>query len=64
MYTKNRSLDILAGLFVSNIVFACGRVKEGMKGGVEKVMEGADMHTEAKKKVIKKKKCCKGSKIS
>ena len=56
MYTKNRSLDILVGLFVSNIVFACGRVKEGMKNGVEKVMEGAaHMHTEAKEKGDKKK---------
>ena len=56
MYTKNRSLDILVGLFVSNIVFACGRVKEGMKGGVEKVMEELLICTQKqKRKVIKKK---------
>ena len=30
-YTKNLSLSILAALFVSNIVFGCGRVKEGME---------------------------------
>ena len=29
-YTKNRTLDIFAGLFVANILFGCGRVKEGM----------------------------------
>ena len=31
-YTKNRTLDIFAGLFVANILFGCGRVKEGMDG--------------------------------
>ena len=30
-YTKNRTLDIFAGLFVANILFGCGRVKEGME---------------------------------
>ena len=30
-YTKNMSLAILAALFVSNIVFGCGRVKEGVE---------------------------------
>ncbi len=30
-YTKNMSLAILAALFVSNIVFGCGRVKEGLE---------------------------------
>ena len=29
MFTNNRSLDILCGLFVANVVFGCGRVKEG-----------------------------------
>jgi len=32
MFTKNRSLDILCGLFVANVVFGCGRVKEGFEG--------------------------------
>jgi len=32
MFTKNRSLDILCGLFVANVVFGCGRVKEGYEG--------------------------------
>jgi len=31
MFTKNRSLDILCGLFVANVVFGCGRVKEGFE---------------------------------
>jgi hypothetical protein len=36
MFTKNRSLDILCGLFVANVVFGCGRVKEGFEGVDEK----------------------------
>lgn len=40
-FTKNRALDIFAGLFVSNVLFGCGRVREGMKSGTEKVREGA-----------------------
>jgi len=27
-FTKNRGLDILIGLFVANVLFGCGRVKE------------------------------------
>ena len=38
-YCNNKSLSILAALFVANFVFGCGRVKEGMedmmKSGVE-----------------------------
>ena len=48
-YCKNVSVAILAGLFVANFVFGCGRVKEGfedaMKGPVEKmadIVEAAD----------------------
>ena len=40
-FTKNRALDIFIGLFASNVLFGCGRVREGMKGGAEKVREGA-----------------------
>ena len=32
-YTKNQSLDILIGLFVANVVFGCGRVREGFEEG-------------------------------
>ena len=62
MYTKNRSLDILIGLFVSNIVFGCGRVKEGMENPVKKIEKvAADVMTEAKHKESKKK-CSPGDK--
>jgi hypothetical protein len=30
--TKNRTLDIFLALFVANIVFGCGRIKEGYEG--------------------------------
>jgi len=47
-YCKNVSVAILAGLFVANFVFGCGRVKEGfedaMKGPIEKM---ADIAIEA-----------------
>ena len=55
MYTKNRSLDILIGLFVSNIVFGCGRVKEGMENPEKKIEKvAADIMTEARDKESKK----------
>jgi hypothetical protein len=55
MYTKNRPLDILIGLFVSNIVFGCGRVKEGMENPEKKIEKvAADIMTEAKEKESKK----------
>lgn len=34
-FTKNRSVDILAGLFVANVVFGCGRIKEGMTHNID-----------------------------
>ena len=44
-YCKNVSVAILAGLFVANFVFGCGRVKEGfedaMKGPVEHMADAA-----------------------
>ena len=39
-FTKNRTVDIFIGLFVSNILFGCGRLKEGMGG----TMETASIH--------------------
>ena len=30
-YTKNQSVDLLVGLFVANVVFGCGRIKEGFQ---------------------------------
>lgn len=40
-FTKNRALDIFIGLFASNVLFGCGRVKEGFDNGTEKVRKGA-----------------------
>ena len=31
-FTKNRTVDIFIGLFVSNVLFGCGRLKEGLDG--------------------------------
>ena len=39
-FTKNRTADIFIGLFVANILFGCGRLREGMKGATGK-MEAA-----------------------
>ena len=49
-YTKNQSVDILVGLFVANVVFGCGRVKEGYEGLENKVKKAAsEAATEEKK---------------
>ena len=53
MFTNNRSLDILCGLFVANVVFGCGRVKEGMESGHEK-MKKAKAAVETEKRHCKK----------
>ena len=37
-FTKNRTVDIFIGLFVSNILFGCGRLREGLKN-VPKTLE-------------------------
>ena len=48
-FTKNRTADIFIGLFVSNILFGCGRLKEGFKEGADKAGEAAAiLHGEAK----------------
>lgn len=48
-FTKNRTADIFIGLFVANILFGCGRLREGFEG-VDKTLEkaAADAHTKAK----------------
>ena len=38
-FTKNRTVDIFIGLFVSNILFGCGRLREGLKNGAEKSLD-------------------------
>jgi len=40
-YTKNQSLDILIGLFVANVVFGCGRVREGFEDSIEALKKAA-----------------------
>lgn len=42
-YVKNNTLAILAGLFVSNFVFSCNKMKESF---VETMTEGADEEEE------------------
>jgi len=44
--TKNRAIDIFAGLFVSNVLFGCGRIKEGFHDKAE----NANMSIEDAKK--------------
>ena len=43
-FTKNRTADIFIGLFVANILFGCGRLREGFKEG--------NTNNEKKKKLI------------
>ena len=40
-FTKNRTADIFIGLFVANILFGCGRLREGMEHGPKKVADDA-----------------------
>ena len=54
-FTKNRAVDILAGLFIANILFGCGRVKEGFKEDHQKLSEiSASQMTAAKCKKLGK----------
>ena len=38
-FTKNRALDIFIGLFIANVLFGCGRVKEGFQSDADKLKE-------------------------
>lgn len=54
-FTKNRAVDILAGLFIANILFGCGRVKEGFEEAHTKDSDklkkvAAALHTKGKSK--------------
>ena len=33
-FTNNRALDIFIGLFVANVLFGCGRIKDNVKEGM------------------------------
>jgi len=58
-YTKNQSLDILIGLFVANVVFGCGRVREGFGEKSADALKNiaAQEHLRAKKKKVDAHKC-------
>lgn len=57
-FTKNRALDIFIGLFIANVLFGCGRVKEGFQTDAEKLKEVmANQATKAKAEGMKLKKC-------
>jgi len=52
-FTKNRTADIFIGLFVANILFGCGRLREGMDNHdasklAEKAKVAADQHKKEK----------------
>jgi len=34
-FTKNRTADIFIGLFVANILFGCGRLREGLENSMD-----------------------------
>ena len=55
-FTKNRTVDIFIGLFASNVLFGCGRIKEGLENQDASVLAGkaAAAATDEKKK---KEKC-------
>jgi len=40
-FTKNRALDIFVGLFVSNVLFGCGRIKDSVKEGFKESVDTA-----------------------
>ena len=48
-FTQNRTADIFIGLFVANILFGCGRLREGMGGATGKMEKvAADLVAEGK----------------
>jgi len=51
-FTKNPTVDIFIGLFVSNILFGCGRIKEGFEGFEDKLKNLANDADAAKKKCV------------
>ena len=54
-YAKNDTVAILAGIFVSNFIFGCNRVKEGFK---ESMGGAVGLVDKAMKKLEKEKKAC------
>lgn len=63
-FTKNRTADIFIGLFVANILFGCGRLREGMKDTGAKAAEATTVAAgEAVKKAQHTAKCSEGQKM-
>ena len=61
-WTKNRTLDILAGLFVANVLFGCGRIKEGFREGAEQLEDAAAKLQQGAKEAGKQASClCEGT---
>jgi len=58
-FTDNRTVDIFIGLFVSNILFGCGRLREGFEGFGDKVTKLAN---EGTKKAADSSTCAEGEK--
>ena len=57
-FTKNRALDIFIGLFIANVLFGCGRVKEGFESDENKLKKvHASQATKAKEEGVKANKC-------
>ena len=40
-FTQNRTVDIFIGLFASNVLFGCGRIKEGLENAEATLGRGA-----------------------
>jgi hypothetical protein len=58
-FTHNRTVDIFIGLFVSNILFGCGRLKEGFEGLANKADKLGIAASQKKKEEDEKSKSCK-----
>ena len=52
-YCKNMTVALLAGLFVSNFVFGCNRVKEGFKEARAPVKKANKLLKKAEKKALR-----------
>jgi hypothetical protein len=54
-YSKLPSLSIFGGLFISNVIFGCGKVKEGMTAKPTNELESAQQSALEMDKEIKRK---------
>ena len=56
-FTKNRTLDIFVGLFIANVVFGCGRVKEGLDENNGTIADDAGKLAAKCRQALAEKKC-------